>query len=305
MTLTRRSVLSAALGAVATAALPIPGARAAKGSATRTIPSTGEAIPAVGLGTWITFNVGTDRVLRDECAAVMAAFFDEGGGMIDSSPMYGSSQPVVGYGLEKLGYPETLFSAEKVWTSSVGNGPDQMAQSRRAWGVPRFDLMQVHNLRAWEGHLKTLFDMKARGELRYVGITTSHGRRHDELEQIMRNHPLDFVQLTYNIRDRWAEDRLLPLAQDRGIAVIVNRPFRQKALIRRYRDKPLPDWAAEIGAKSWAQFLLKFILSHPAVTVAIPATRQVDHVRENKAAALGHMPDAAMRKRMASYARDV
>ncbi len=305
MTLTRRAILSAALGTAAAAALPLPGGRAAEGSATRTIPSTGEAIPAVGLGTWITFNVGTDPELRDECAAVMAAFFEAGGGMIDSSPMYGSSQPVVGYGLEKLGYPDSLYAAEKVWTSSIEDGPDQIAQSRRAWGVPGFDLMQVHNLRGWQGHLKTLFDMKERGEIRYVGITTSHGRRHEEFERIMREHPLDFVQLTYNIRDRRAEDRLLPLARDRGIAVIVNRPFRQKALIRRYRDKPLPDWADEIGAKSWAQFLLKFILSHPAVTVAIPATTRVDHVRENKAAALGPMPDAAMRERMAAYARDV
>ena len=302
MTLTRRDVLGSAIGAVAAAALP---AIAAEGSATRTIPSTGEAIPVVGLGTWITFNVGRDPELRDSCADVMAAFFEEGGGMIDSSPMYGSSQPVVGYGLEKLGYPESLFSAEKVWTSDVDDGPEQMAQSRREWGVRNFDLMQVHNLRAWEGHLRTLFEMKERGEIRYVGITTSHGRRHAEFEQVMRNHPLDFVQLTYNILDREAEERLLPLAQDRGIAVIVNRPYRQKALIRRYRDKPLPDWAAEIGAGSWAQFLLKFIISHPGVTCAIPATTRVDHVRENKRAALGHLPDQATRERMAAYARDV
>ena len=305
MTLTRRDVLGTALGAAAAAALPAPGMAVTEGSATRTIPSTGEAIPAVGLGTWITFNVGTDPVLRDNCADVMAAFFEEGGGMIDSSPMYGSSQPVVGYGLEKLGYPESLFSAEKVWTSYVSDGPEQISQSRREWGVSRFDLMQVHNLRAWEGHLRTLLDMKAEGEIRYVGITTSHGRRHEELERVMRDHPLDFVQLTYNIRDREAEDRLLPLARDRGIAVIVNRPYRQKALIRRYRGKPLPDWAGEIGAASWAQFLLKFILSHPAVTVAIPATTRVDHVRENKRAALGPMPDQATRERMAAYARDV
>lgn len=163
----------------------------------------------------------------------------------------------------------------------------------------------MHNLVGWEGHLDTLFEMKARGEIRYVGITTSHGRRHEELERIMRSRPLEFIQLTYNILDREAEERRLPLAQDRGLAVIVNRPFRRKALIRRYRGKPLPDWAAEIGAASWAQFLLKFILSHPAVTIAIPASTRVDHVRENKRAALGHLPDAVMRARMAAYARDV
>jgi len=303
MALTRRAVLGGALGMAAATALPVPGL--ASSGATRMIPSTGEAIPAVGLGTWITFNVGTDPVLRGECAAVMAAFFEDGGGMIDSSPMYGSSQPVVGYGLDKLGHPASLFAADKVWTSDVAGGPAQIAQSRREWRIPRFDLMQVHNLVGWKGHLKTLLDMKERGEIRYVGITTSHGRRHAEFERIMRREPLDFVQLTYNIRDREAEDRLLPLARDRGIAVIVNRPFRRKALIRRYRGKPLPDWAPEIGAASWAQFLLKFILSHPAVTVAIPATTRVDHVHENKAAALGPMPDEATRRRMAAWARDV
>src|SRR6185295_18221348 len=148
---------------------------------TRTIPSSGETIPAVGLGTWITFNVGDDSVLRDECAAVMAAFFESGGRMIDSSPMYGSSQPVIGYGLAKLGMPP-VFSAEKVWTSS--DGPEQIEQSRRFWGIPRFDLLQVHNLLAWEEHLKTLYEMKAAGQVRYVGITTSEGRRHDLFEEI-------------------------------------------------------------------------------------------------------------------------
>ncbi|HUF87886.1 MAG TPA: aldo/keto reductase [Thermohalobaculum sp.] len=300
--LTRRAMLAGALGAAAAAALP---AAAARAGATRTIPATGAAIPAVGLGTWITFNVGADPVLRDRCTAVMAAFFEAGGGMIDSSPMYGSSQPVLGHGLERLGHPESLFSAEKVWTSSPGDGPAQIERSRRHWGVPRLDLVQVHNLVAWEGHLKTLRHMKEAGEIRHLGITTSHGRRHDALERIMRTEPVDFVQLTYNILDREAEDRLLPLARDRGLAVIVNRPFRQKALIRQFRGRPLPDWAAELGARSWAQFMLKFILSHPAVTVAIPATTRVEHLRENKAAALGPLPDAAARRRMAAWARDV
>ncbi|WP_240547089.1 aldo/keto reductase [Mesorhizobium tianshanense] len=269
----------------------------------RAVPSSGERLPAVGLGTWITFNVGDDPVLRDECADVIAAFFEAGGRMIDSSPMYGSSQPVIGYGLERLGRPEALFSAEKVWTSS--DGPEQIEQSRRFWGVPRFDLVQVHNLVGWETHLETLFAMKADGRIRYVGITTSEGRQHDLFEQIMRAHPLDFVQLTYNVVDREAEERLLPLAAERGMAVIVNRPFRQSALTRRLEGETLPDWAAEIGAGTWAQFILKFILSHPAVTVAIPATTRVDHVRENLMAATGPLPDAALRERMAAYVRDL
>jgi diketogulonate reductase-like aldo/keto reductase len=241
--------------------------------------------------------------LKDESAAVMAAFFESGGRLIDSSPMYGSAQPVIGYGLEKLGQPKALFSAEKVWTS--GDGPAQIEATRAYWGVPRFDLLQVHNLVAWETQLPMLFEMKEAGKLRYVGITTSEGRRHDLFEAIMRDHPLDFVQLTYNAVDREVEERLLPLAAERGIAVIVNRPFRQGALTRRLAHEKLPDWAAEIGATSWAQILLKFILAHPAVTVAIPATSRVDHVRENLAAAAGPLPDRELRERIAVHVRDI
>ncbi|WP_247892873.1 aldo/keto reductase [Azospirillum baldaniorum] len=269
----------------------------------RRIPSTGEAVPPVGLGTWITFNVGDDPELRAECAAVMQSFFEMGGRMIDSSPMYGSSQAVVGDGLQKLGHPPTLFAADKVWISSGTRGPSQIEESRRLWDVPRFDLLQVHNLLSWEEHLKTLFAMKSSGQLRYVGITTSEGRRHDLFEEIMRRQPLDFVQLSYNIVDREVEERILPLAADRGMGVIVNRPFQQGVLLRRLSGHPLPPWAADIDASNWAQFVLKFIISHPAVTVAIPATSQVAHVRENMAAMAGPMPDAAMRRRMADYVR--
>jgi diketogulonate reductase-like aldo/keto reductase len=300
---TRRALLAGG-AALAASTLASPLRAQAPQVLMRPIPSTGEPIPAIGLGTWITFNVGNDPVLRDECAAVIAAFFEGGGRMIDSSPMYGSSQPVVGYGLEKLGAPP-VFSAEKVWTSSGEDGPEQMEQSRRYWGVPRFDLMQVHNLLAWQDHLKTLYAMKEAGQVRYVGITTSEGRRHDLFEEIMRSEKLDFVQVTYNVVDREVEKRLLPLARDRGMAVIVNRPFQQGSLTRDLEGEPLPDWAGEIGATSWAQFILKFILSHPAVTVAIPATTRVDHVRENVAAATGTMPDESMRQRMAAYVEEL
>jgi diketogulonate reductase-like aldo/keto reductase len=255
----------------------------------------------MGLGTWITFNVGDDTELRDECAAVMSAFFVEGGRLIDSSPMYGSSPEVIGYGLRRLGMPPTLFSAEKVWTSSGSEGPHQIERSRSHWGVRRFDLLQVHNLLAWEDHLRTLFAMKAEGRVRYVGITTSEGRRHDELERIMARQPIDFVQVTYNVLDREVEKRILPLAQDRGIAVIINRPFRQGELIRWVQRHRLPSWSADLGAANWAQFILKFIVSHPAVTCAIPATTQVAHVKENMGAASGPLPDAAMRRRMFTY----
>ena len=267
---------------------------------TKAIPSSGEQIPLVGLGSWISLNVGNDAVARAASAEVMRHFFQAGGRLIDSSPMYGSAQEVIGDCLKKIGRPEQLFAADKVWTSDGDAGPAQIETSRKLWGIPRFDLLQVHNLLAWEAHLPTLFKMKASGQLRYVGITTSHGRRHGEMEQLMRSRPLDFIQLTYNLFDREAEQRLLPLAQERGIAVIVNRPFQQGALLRKLQRYPLPEWAAEIGCSSWAQFALKFIISHPAVTCAIPATTSVAHVQENLLAASGKLPDQALRTRMAS-----
>src|SRR5690348_8385915 len=296
----------AAIGVVAASAAAVllrrpPSALARATPVTKPIPSSGEPIPAVGLGSWIPFNVGDDPELRDECAAVMQAFFREGGRLIDSSPMYGSSQDVIGYGLAKLGRPPTLFSADKVWISSGSRGPEQIEQSRTLWGVRRFDLLQVHNLLDWEDHLPTLFAMKAEGRVRYVGVTTSEGRRHEEMEKIMKSQPIDFVQVTYNVLDRAVEQRILPLAQERRIAVIANRPFRQGALIRQVARQRLPTWAAELGAASWAQFLLRFIVSHPAVTCAIPATSKVAHVVENVNAGTGPLPDAALRRRMAAY----
>ena len=263
----------------------------------RKIPSTGEMLPAVGLGTWITFNVGNDREARASCADVMRAFFAAGGRMIDSSPMYGASQGVIGDGLKAIGNANA-FSAEKVWISSGSRGPAQIEASRKFWGVPKFDLLQVHNLLSWEEHLRTLFAMKAAGQLRYVGITTSEGRRHGDVEKIMRVHSLDFVQLSYNVLDREAENRILPLAQERGIAVIVNRPFREGDLVRTVMRRPLPPVAAEVGATSWAQLIVKFIVSHPAVTCVIPATTRVDHAQENVNAARGALPDETLRKRI-------
>jgi diketogulonate reductase-like aldo/keto reductase len=299
--LTRRGAIGAMAGSAAALLLRPLQALAQATLITRPIPSSGERLPVVGLGSWITFNVGDDAELRDECAAVIRAFFGAGGRMIDSSPMYGSSQAVIGYGLARLGKPSGLFSADKVWISSGAEGPGQVEESRANWGVRRFDLLQVHNLLAWEDHLPTLLAMKAEGRLRYVGITTSEGRRHEELERIMSSRPIDFVQVTYNILDREVEQRILPLARERGIAVIANRPFRQGALLRSIERHPLPAWAPEFGARSWAQFILKFIASHPDVTCAIPATTQVAHVIENMGVATGPLPDAAMRRRMAAH----
>ena len=294
---TRRAVLGGL------AVLPFAGrlARAQEAPITRAVPASGEEIPVIGMGSWITFNVGDDRRLRDERAEVLRVFFAEGGKVVDCSPMYGTSADVIGYGLEKLGWPPQLFSASKVWTWRQGDGPEQMAEQRGRWGVERFDLMQVHNLLNWEGHLETLRADKAAGRLRYLGVTPSHGSRHEELEAVMKSQPLDFVQFTYNILDREAEDRLLPLAAERGQAVLVNRPFRRKALIRQFEKHPLPDWAAEFDAANWPQFLLKFVVSHPAVTCAIPATSRADHMAQNMGALYGRLPDAALRRRMVAY----
>ncbi len=266
----------------------------------RRIPSSGEELPVVGLGSWISFNVGEDPAARARSTEVVRAFLAGGGRLIDSSPMYGSAQAVIGHALAQLKYPPALFSADKVWIGSGARGPAQVEASRALWGVPRFDLLQVHNLLAWDEHLPVLLRMKAAGRLRYVGITTSEGRRHDELVKIMRTQPLDFIQVSYNVLDREVESRILPLARERKIAVIVNRPFRQGDLTQALAGKPLPGWAAEIGCTSWAQAMLKFIASHPDVTCAIPATSKPANALENMQAARGPLPDTALRRRIAA-----
>ena len=299
-----RRQLLLSLATLGAAPLTIPlAARAQSGPMlTRPIPSTGEAMPVIGLGSWITFNVGNDRVARDNCAEVIRNFLAGGGRIIDSSPMYGSSQEVIGYGLAKLGKAAPhVFAADKVWTSSGARGTAQIETSRQHWNVPRFDLLQVHNLLAWQDHLPMLLAMKAAGRVRYVGITTSEGRRHREFEQIMASQPLDFIQVTYNVLDREIEQRILPLARERRIGVIVNRPFREGHLIRTLMRHPLPSWATEIDCANWAQLLLKFIVAHPTVTCVIPATSNVAHVRENIGAGHGRLPDESMRKRLIAH----
>lgn len=308
MTDINRRTLLKLLGAGAAAAATWPfDARAedasSTGPITKTIPSSGEELAVIGMGTWQTFNVGSDPKLRDDRTRVLQTFFQGGGEMVDSSPMYGSSQDVMGYALDRLGHPDQLFSAEKVWTSDGDETRDQIADTADEWNVDRFDLMQVHNLLSWKQHLETLYEMKEAGEIRYVGITTSHGRRHGDLERVMKAEDLDFVQLTYNLTHRRVEDRLLPLAREKGIAVIANRPFDGGRLVDRFQDArhPLPEWASEFDIANWPQFLLKFVVSHPAMTCAIPATTRVEHMRENMGAAHGRLPDARTRRRMLEY----
>jgi diketogulonate reductase-like aldo/keto reductase len=296
----RRRVLQGVAGLAAAAALG-PRALAAAGPLLKPIPG-GERIPAIGMGTWITFNVAPYTDARARRVEVLRAFFEAGGRLVDSSPMYGLAEAAVGHCRAQLGGAPQLFSATKVWTPTRVAGVAQMNLSFRLWGLSRFDLMQVHNLLDWEAHLPTLKEWKAAGRLRYLGVTTSHGRRHEELLGLIETRPeFDFVQFSYSIGDREAEQRLLPAAAARGKAVLVNRPFRTGELFERVAGKPLPDWAGEIGCAAWSQFFLKFVVSHPAVTCAIPATSQVEHMRENMAALAGPMPDAAQRRRMAEY----
>ena len=289
-----RALLASASAALCGSTLAAPGPLLA-----RPIPSSGEPLPVIGLGSWITFNVGDDPAARAGCTEVVRAFLDSGGRLIDSSPMYGSAQAVIGHALAQLKHPKPLVAADKVWIGSGARGPAQIEASRALWGVPRFDLLQVHNLLAWEEHLRTLQALKAAGRLRYVGITTSEGRRHGELVKIMETQPLDFVQVSYNVLDREVENRILPLARERKIGVIVNRPFRQGDLTQALAGKPLPGWAREIGCATWAQALLKFIVAEPGVSCAIPATSNPAHARENMLAARGPLPDAALRRRIA------
>jgi diketogulonate reductase-like aldo/keto reductase len=267
------------------------------------IPASSELLPVIGMGTWITFNVGEQKTVRDQRTKVLKAFFEQGGGLIDSSPMYGSSEEVLGYALQKLGYPTELFSATKIWTRNPEEGPKQLKASLDKWGVKKLDLEQVHNLLSWKEHLDFMEKQKEKGVIRYTGITTSHGRRHQDVIKIMKSRPIDFIQVTYNIVDREVEKDILPLAQEKNIAVIANRPFRGGGLVKGLKSskKPLPTWAKDIQCENWPQFLLKFIVSHPAVTCAIPATSKVHHMNENMGARLGELPDSKTRKKMLSW----
>lgn len=261
---------------------------------TRAIPSSGERLPSVGLGTWLTFHVATDdAAAMARRAAVLDRFFAEGGRLVDSSPMYAQAEAVLG---ELLARPEPrLFSATKVWTPLGAYGPTQMRRSLALWRLPRVDLMQVHNLLSWRSHLPTLREWKAKGLTRYIGVTVSHGRDADVVEQILRSERgLDVLQITYSPADRSAEP-LLTLAAARGVAVIVNRPFDGGDLLARLARTPLPALAAELGCSHWATLVLKWELAHPAVTVAIPATTNPDHVSQNLAALRGPLPDARQR----------
>ena len=267
----------------------------------RPIPRSGEMLPAVGVGTWQTFDVGTKASDRGELKEVLRLLVEGGGSVIDSSPMYGKAEGVVGDLSAELNLREKLFLATKVWTSGRESGIRQMETSLRRMRAQRMDLMQVHNLQDVAVHAKTLREWKDAGRIRYAGITHYHSGAYADLERLVKTGAWDFVQFNYSMAEREAERRLLPLCAESGVAVIVNRPFSQASLFPRVKGKPLPAWAAEIDCTSWAQFFLKYLLSHPAVTCAIPGTSRVDHLKDNLQAGMGRQPSAAMRRRMVEY----
>lgn len=267
----------------------------------RPIPRSGEPLPIVGLGTWQTFDVGPGSSQLPELKEVLQLLADMGGSVVDSSPMYGQSERVVGDLASEAGLRDRLFYATKVWTRGSSAGIRQMEESMRLMRTERMDLMQVHNLVDVATHTRTLKEWKAAGRIRYMGITHYHSGAFADLERLVRTKEYDFVQFNYSIDDRDAEARLLPACADSGTAVLINRPFSQADLFSQVRGKPLPPWAAEFDCQSWAQYFLKYLLADPAVTCVIPGTRRTRHLRDNLQAGIGRLPDVAQRRKMVAY----
>ena len=273
-------------------------ARAQSSAITKPIPSTSEQLPVIGVGTWQTFDVGNDPAARAPLAEVLKIL---GRGVVDSSPMYGSSESVAGDLIAELRLRDKLFLATKVWTSGRDAGIRQMETSYKRLRVKRMDLMQVHNLMDVATHTQTLLDWKAKKRVRYIGITHYTSSAYAEVERLLKTKQYDFLQINYSLGERESEKRVLPLARELGVAVIANRPFAEGALFRQTKGKQLPPWAAELGIASWAQYFLKWIVSHPAITCTIPGTARPEHMKDNVAAGHGPLPDAKARKRMKEH----
>jgi aryl-alcohol dehydrogenase-like predicted oxidoreductase len=308
LAISRRELLRLAVGAgifISAGGAAMGAANSSKPIATKPIPRTGESLPVIGLGTWQTFDVGSAQSERAPLREVLREFVRLGGKVIDSSPMYGRSESVVGDLAAELKLEGKLFVATKVWTSGREAGIRQIEESFRRLRTKPIDLMQIHNLVDWRTHLTTLREWKKQGRIRYIGVTHYTANAYDQLARVLESEEVDFVQLNYSLAERQAEQRLLPLAGDRGVAVLVNRPFAQAQLFSKVRGKPLPAFAEEIGCASWAQFFLKFVVSHPAVTCAIPATSKVQHLTDNMQAGIGPLPDAKIRQRMGTYVAEL
>jgi len=271
----------------------------------RKISTTNELLPVIGLGTWQTFDVGESESERIPLKVVLQEFIKGDGTVIDSSPMYGRSEKVVGDLSTELGLNSKLFTATKVWTNGKDEGTRQMQQSLKLLKRQHIDLMQIHNLVDWETHLRTLRQWKDEGKVHYLGITHYTAGALPAMEKIMREHPLDFIQLNYSIASREPENRILPLALDKKISVLANQPFEEGALFQRVKGKNLPSWTSEFDCSSWAQFFLKFIISHPAITCVIPGTSKVSHLLDNLKAGRGKLPDATTRQQMVNFMNSI
>ena len=294
---TRRSALQ--LGA-ALAVAPALSFSKDKKMLTRPIPASGEELPVIGLGTYIVFDVESTPANIDARQAIVKSMIEKGASLIDSSPMYNRAENVVGDIIKTSRNRDKLFLATKVWTNGKAAGERQMRASSERMNAGVMDLMQVHNLRDTDEHLATIRDWQAEGRIRYNGVTHYRAGMLDDLEAAMRQHKPEFIQINYSLTERESDQRILPLAKDLGIAVLVNRPFVEGRLFRAVRDRPVPDWAREF-AESWGQFFLKFIISHPAVTCVIPATSKIHHMADNLGAGFGSLPDDKTRQRMANY----
>jgi diketogulonate reductase-like aldo/keto reductase len=299
--ISRRIILkSAATSAVAYNLFPAMLSAAETLPVNRIIPSSGEEIPAMGMGSFITFDAGDDPAKLDQLTSVLQIFFDKNGRLIDTAASYGNAESVLGDALKNVAQKNKLFTATKVRIQGRDAGIKQMNESMQKLGVSVIDLMQVHNLIDWKVHLQTLKDWKEQGKVRYIGVTTSGTRdyQHKEFEHILQTEPVDFAQFTYNLEDRQMENRILPIVRDRGIATLINVPFGRGRLFNKVKGLELPDWAAEFDCKSWAQFFLKYIISHPQVTCVIPATSKPHHMTDNMAAGYGRLPDEDTRRKM-------
>jgi diketogulonate reductase-like aldo/keto reductase len=305
MVMTRREASRLIIASAGAAAFPIGtsnlrGENDSSSMLQRAIPSSGEKIPVIGLGTWQTFDVGESPTDREPLEKTLALFAKLGGRVVDSSPMYGQSEEVIGELAEKLGL-KNLFLATKVWTRGKEAGLESIERSFSRLRTKRIDLLQVHNLVDLKTQLQTIRELKEKGRVRYVGVTHYESGAFGEVEQVLKSEPIDFLQINYSVGEPEAEERLLPLARDKGVAVLVNRPFGGGDLFRKVRTKPLPGWAKDISCPSWAQFFLQWIVSHPAVTCVIPATNNPDHLKDNMEAGRGALPSPEMRRRMAEY----
>jgi len=292
------------LMAAATAAALVPSgitAAEAQMMTTRKVPSSGEEIPVIGMGSSDTFDVGDDPASRDGLRGVLRSLVEGGGRVIDTSPMYGRAETVLGDLVEELGLGSKLWYATKVWTRGREAGAKQIDESFARLRTQKLDLLQIHNLLDWREHVPTLRALQAAGRVRYSGLTHYRADAHAELERVLREEKFDWLQVNYSLAEREAEARLLAFCRDRGIAVMVNRPFADGAMFAKVRSRPLPGWAEEIGCRSWGQFFLRFVVSHPAVTCVIPATSKPQHMIDNAAAGLAPLPDEPQRRRMAEY----